>query len=181
MTLSVEVRELSAPATQRLTSLCRSLGASPGHIAGETSLLDQLKLADGSERQLALGSRAACLVLQHAAALDRSELAKVLASNPGDVSRSFHRDNGITLREYRKCVRVLRFLEEADASPNLTRAALRAGFGSYSQCHRVFSNLLGVSPREYLVSGLRSAQAEKFEPFAANPRQRPKFKCTPTP
>ena len=95
----------------------------------------------------------------------RYEIAKALASNAGDVSRTFRRDTGITLREFRRRVRVLRFLEAADAYPqNLMRAAYASGFGSYSQCHRDFCAVIGVSPREFLAGDQRRAMADRFEP-----------------
>jgi AraC-like DNA-binding protein len=33
----------------------------------------------------------------------------------------------------------------------LLDACLRAGFGSYAQCHRVFRHSLGCSPRSYFA------------------------------
>jgi AraC-like DNA-binding protein len=47
----------------------------------------------------------------------------------------------------------------------MTRAALQAGFGSYSQCHRVFRSLFGISPREFLASRTEIALFDKFEPL----------------
>jgi AraC-like DNA-binding protein len=72
--------------------------------------------------------------------------------------------------QYRNTLRALEFLrlsEPVDA--NLTRAAIEAGFGSYSQCHRVFRSLFGLSPREYFLSRLprRAELMERFEPLKA--------------
>jgi methylphosphotriester-DNA--protein-cysteine methyltransferase len=156
-------------------ALCETLGSSNDRIAGENKLSELLKLAGKVERPVDLGARAATLVLRDAAELDRSRLTKLLASNLGDVSRAFHRDNGITFREFRHRVRVLRFLETCSTMPNLTRAALLAGFGSYSQCHRVFSRVMGVSPRAYLGSELPGTQASLFEPLG--PAQ--SIRCSP--
>jgi hypothetical protein len=39
------------------------------------------------------------------------------------------------------------FVKPADLGANLSRAAVDAGFGSYAQCHRVFTRLLGCAPR----------------------------------
>jgi AraC-like DNA-binding protein len=69
----------------------------------------------------------------------------------------------------------LRFLQTCSTMPNLTQAALLAGFGSYSQCHRVFSRVMGVSPRAYLGSELPGTQASLFEPLG--PAQ--SIRCSP--
>jgi AraC-like DNA-binding protein len=98
--------------------------------------------------------------------ITRAQLASKLGSNKGDVSRSFHRDHGVTLRAYRSTLRILHFLHRLESSPvNLTRAAFEAGFGSYSQCHRVFREVLGCSPREYLLENVRDSIVNQFEPL----------------
>jgi AraC-like DNA-binding protein len=96
----------------------------------------------------------------------RDELARLLGRNRGDFSRRFRRDQGMSLSDYRNRLRVLEFLRllEAGAS-NLTWAALDAGFGSYSQCHRVFRALLGLSPRDYVRAELRERLSEQFDPL----------------
>lgn len=165
LTLGVGHFVLSDAALRRLSALCETLGASTDRLAGETRLIELLQVAGRPGQQRGLGSRAAALVLRGAPTLDRGALAKRLASNHGDVSRAFHRENGTTFREYRHRVRVLRFIEQFDETSNLTRAALLAGFGSYSQCFRVFTSVLGVSPRAYFASELRATQASKFEPL----------------
>jgi methylphosphotriester-DNA--protein-cysteine methyltransferase len=127
----------------------------------EHAALDGTRLQNS---QLHLGVRAASLLLDEGS-LRRHQIAKALASNKGDISRSFLRDNGISLREFRRRIRVLRFLEAVDSYPkNLTRAAHISGFGSYSQCHRDFCALMGVSPREFIASGRRQEMADAFEP-----------------
>jgi AraC-like DNA-binding protein len=112
-----------------------------------------------------LGHRAASHVLTNPA-VSRDRLARTLCSNRGDVSRQFHRDHGTTLRQYRNTLRVLEFLRLYDRGvTNLTRAAIEAGFGSYSQCHRVFRSLLELSPREYLKTRREIQALDVFEPF----------------
>ncbi|HEU5074575.1 MAG TPA: helix-turn-helix domain-containing protein [Polyangiaceae bacterium] len=189
----VACKQVSEPAIERITSICGSLGETPDRAVVESLLREPFEHAaldrgpfgsslqhagrsqhdsqsqHGGQSQVArsqsqLALRAASLV-QGDRSIRRYEIAKALASNAGDVSRTFRRDTGITLREFRRRVRVLRFLEEADAHPkNLMRAAYASGFGSYSQCHRDFSAVLGVSPREFLASGQRRAMADRFEP-----------------
>jgi AraC-like DNA-binding protein len=185
----VACKQVSESVTERLTSICGSLGETPDHSMVESLLrepfehaaLDRDPLAGqsqpGGQSHLAavhsqLALRAASLVLDDRS-IRRYEIAKALASNAGDISRTFRRDTGITLREFRRRGRVLRFLEEADAHPkNLMRAAYASGFGSYSQCHRDFSAVLGVSPREFLASGKRRAMADRFEPAIPTLQQR---------
>jgi AraC-like DNA-binding protein len=168
----VACKQLPDAVTERLSDRCGGLGETPDHSAVESVLREPLEHAalDDEQRcdsQLRLGVRAASLLLGDGS-IRRSQIAKALASNQGDISRSFRRDNGLTLREYRKRIRVLRFLQVVDSDPkNLARAAHRSGFGSYSQCHRDFSVLLGASPREFLTSGQREAIANRFEPMIA--------------
>ena len=112
-----------------------------------------------------LGHRAASFMLTHPAT-SRDQLARALRSNRGDISRRFHRDHGMTLRQYRNTLRTLEFLRQLDAgTANMTRAAIGAGFGSYSQCHRVFHALLGQSPREYLNSQRQENPTDRFDPI----------------
>jgi len=82
------------------------------------------------------------------------------------VSRHFHKDIGLTLTEYRTRLRLLRFIQAACAGQaNLLQAALEAGFGSYSQCHRAFQGTLGCSPRRYFRPEVRAEFEGAFLPF----------------
>lgn len=166
----VTCKQVSDRLTERLAGMCGTLGEAPDRLVVEGLLREPLEHAARDDAQLVskgqtpLGVRAASLLLNEGS-LRRYEIAKALASNTGDVSRSFLREEGISLREYRRRIRVLRFLEAVDAYPkNLTRAAHAAGFGSYSQCHRDFSALLGMAPRAFLTSGRRQAMADQFVP-----------------
>ncbi|MET0413184.1 MAG: helix-turn-helix transcriptional regulator [Polyangiaceae bacterium] len=97
----------------------------------------------------------------------RRELARELRAHPSDVSRHFSADVGITLTEYRTRLRLLRFIRAVDEAPvvNLAAAALAAGFGSYSQCHRAFRAALACSPREFFTRPAREAMSEVFAPW----------------
>ena len=80
------------------------------------------------------------------------QLARELGVSAGYLSRAFKREVGVSLVEYRNQLRVRRFLCAVDRErPNLLRAALEAGFGSYAQFHRVYRRLFGTTPREHLV------------------------------
>lgn len=168
--LRVACKQVSDAVTERLASVCAALGEAPDHSVVEGLLREPLERAALDDIHLPscqsdLGVRAASLMLNEGS-LRRYQIAKALASNHGDISRSFLRDNGISLREFRRRIRVLRFLEAVESHPkNLMRAAHVSGFGSYSQCHRDFSGLVGVSPREFLTGGRRQAMADHFEPW----------------
>jgi len=107
--------------------------------------------------------------LLHSPELGRSERARLVRAHPSELSRSFHRELGLTLSTYRTRLRLLRFIELVDAGHlNLLAAALEAGFGSYSQCHRAFRATLGCMPRAFFGSELRRDMADRFEPFPAS-------------
>jgi AraC-like DNA-binding protein/quercetin dioxygenase-like cupin family protein len=85
-----------------------------------------------------------------------------------EISRYFHRDIGMTFVHYRARIRLLRFMRLAEESRgNLTAAAIAAGFGSYSQCHRAFQADLGCSPRAFLKAGVRQQMQLAYADDAA--------------
>lgn len=99
--------------------------------------------------------------------LRRSQVAAAVRGHPTEVSRHFHRDLGLTLTEYRTRLRLLRFIRLAKSGEaNLLLAALEAGFGSYSQCHRAFQQTLGCGPRRYFQAEVCSKLENAFLPFA---------------
>jgi methylphosphotriester-DNA--protein-cysteine methyltransferase len=116
-------------------------------------------------RRETLGRRVLRSLLQQPE-LDRSERARLMHAHPSELSRSFHREFGLTLANYRTRLRLLRFIELVDTGRSrLLSAALAAGFGSYSQCHRAFSVTFGCTPRAFFQSHVRHDMAEAFEPF----------------
>lgn len=93
-----------------------------------------------------------------------AQLASRLRADASDISRYFHRDLGMTFVAYRSRLRLLRFIALADeSSVNLLTAAVAAGFGSYSQCHRVFQAELGCGPRQFLLGGQRQRMQLAYE------------------
>jgi AraC-like DNA-binding protein len=97
--------------------------------------------------------------------LGRGEVAEAVHGHPTDVSRYFHRDVGLRLTEYRTRLRLLRFIDIVDTmGPNLLSAALDAGFGSYSQCHRAFQETLSCSPRQFFHTDLRTRMRDRLVP-----------------
>jgi AraC-like DNA-binding protein len=160
---------LDPPAFARFRSLCAApLAIDPAAV--ETPLGElwasahQLRLATPGKHPL---TRSALVSLMKAPELRRSEITSRLGGHPTNLSRHFHKDVGLQLNEYRTCLRLLRFIEAASAGrTNLLSAALDAGFGSYSQCHRVFQETLGCSPRSYFRADVRSQMEGAFLPFS---------------
>ena len=69
------------------------------------------------------------------------QLAMELGVSPGHLARSFKREMGLSLVDYRNRRRIDRFFDaisRAGDNVNLLDAALQAGFGSYAQFHRVY-------------------------------------------
>jgi AraC-like DNA-binding protein len=102
-------------------------------------------------------------LLAEDARLSGETLAQRLHMSADQVARTFKREAGTSLVEYRNEVRLARFLDRADVfGHNLVAAALDAGFGSYAQFHRVFRARFGRSPRDYLLdragSGARAPE-----------------------
>jgi AraC-like DNA-binding protein len=86
-----------------------------------------------------------------------TQLAESVRAHPAEVSRRFHGDMGITLVRYRMRLKLLKFIRLVDSHQvELMAAAMSAGFGSYSQCHRAFRTELGCSPSEFFLAGLRN-------------------------
>jgi AraC-like DNA-binding protein len=96
------------------------------------------------------------------------QLAQELGVSPGHLARSFKREMGVSLVDYRNRRRIDRFFEaisRAGGTVNLLDAALEAGFGSYAQFHRVYRKFLGTAPREALSGGmLASLRAARDAP-----------------
>jgi AraC-like DNA-binding protein len=110
-------------------------------------------------------TRRTMLSLYQRPELGRSELAQRVRVYPTEISRYFHDDMGVTLSGFRSRLRLLRFIRSVDAgAPNLLAAALGAGFGSYSQCHRVFQQTLGCNPRSFFETSLRDQMENRFAP-----------------
>jgi AraC-like DNA-binding protein/mannose-6-phosphate isomerase-like protein (cupin superfamily) len=108
--------------------------------------------------------------------LARSDVARLVRAYPSEVSRCFHEDMGMTLSAFRSRLRLLRFIEAVDdGAENLLTAALGAGFGSYSQCHRIFQRTLGCAPRLFFETSLRDQMQAALEPWdrALKPGLRP--------
>lgn len=93
--------------------------------------------------------------------LQGSVLAQRLGVDQSVLSRQFHEDFALTFVSYRARQRAMAFVRLVDSGLTLTRAAADAGFGSYAQCHRVFTKALGCSPNRYF-SGERQRIDDTF-------------------
>ncbi len=93
--------------------------------------------------------------------LDRSAICRALDVSESFLSRRFPRELGVALVEQRARARLTRFCTHvARDGYNYLESALMAGFGSYSQLHRVFVELVGLSPREYFAHGGRNRRSD---------------------
>lgn len=104
-------------------------------------------------------SEAVAKAMQHMrsdATVSSAVLARGAGMTPRRFAKRFREQVGVSLVDYRNRIRVERFLGFVDlGGGNLLAAALQAGFGSYAQFHRVFRELLGVTPKEYLTGRAR--------------------------
>lgn len=98
--------------------------------------------------------------------LKRSELARLIRGNASEVSRNFHRDLGLTLVAYRTRLRLIRFIQRVEGGDgSFLAAAIDAGFGSYSQCHRAFQQAFGCTPRAFFGTGISDEMKGRLAPF----------------
>lgn len=101
-------------------------------------------------------------MLRREPTLTGREIAERLRVSDGHLARVFKNTTEVSLVEFRNRVRLERFFAIVDqGGSNLNEACLRAGFGSYAQFHRVFRDLLGATPSEYLTGrGRRELDVE---------------------
>jgi len=105
----------------------------------------------------------ACCLLLEDPSLDRPAIAKALDVSESYLSRSFRKDLGFGFAEQRARLRLARFCTHvARDGHNYLESALLAGFGSYSQLHRVFVELVGLNPRDYFLHGGRNRRADQI-------------------
>ena len=111
-------------------------------------------------------------VLQRLSECEETETLAKLARECGVtesyLSRVFTAQVGTSISQYRNAVRLRRFwdLYKDSTKTTLTQAAYGAGFGSYAQFYRVFSEAYGRGPRELFHSGRSRRHGENTPPMA---------------
>jgi AraC-like DNA-binding protein len=114
-----------------------------------------------SGRSLSLVELGSCLLFDEPA-LERSALCRALDVSEGYLSRRFQSELGISFAEQRARLRIARFVTHVTRDRwNYLDAALAAGFGSYSQLHRVFTRVVQESPRGYFSVAARNLRANR--------------------
>jgi AraC-like DNA-binding protein len=84
-------------------------------------------------------------------------LAKACGVSEAYLSRTFRRQVGVSLNRYRNSFRLSRFWEEyrQPEQKTLTEAMYAAGFGSYAQFYKIFTQVYGGGPRACLAGRSR--------------------------
>jgi len=97
------------------------------------------------------GVRRAAWLTMDSATLSGPELAAACNMSSSRLSRMFKQQMGLPLSEFRNRCRMQYFLSlvQDDAEITLLDAAMTAGFGSYTQFHRVFKRTMQQSPAQY--------------------------------
>lgn len=170
------VVELKRADRDRLLEACAVTCANDGLLPEQTALRVRTALESAwratrddhdDRRANSLVELACCLTLEDPS-LDRSAMCRTLDVSEGYLSRLFRQELGVAFVEQRARARLARFCTHvAREGHNYLDAALLAGFGSYSQLHRVFVELVGVNPRDYFAHGGRNTNADRCAP----PRQ----------
>jgi AraC-like DNA-binding protein len=110
-------------------------------------------------------TRRALAAVRQTPGLELQSLSGQLRTADSEISRYFHRDVGMTFARYRTRLRLLRLIDLVDGGgTTLGAAAETSGFGSYSQCHRIFRTELGCSPRHFFHGGLREQMQQAYDP-----------------
>lgn len=95
--------------------------------------------------------------------LNLGQIARRCGASAPLLSRLFARQIGIPITRYKNSVRLRRFFELYGRQDRITiaEAVYAAGFGSYAQFHRVFTQTYGSGPRVCLQSPLAPRLREK--------------------
>ena len=91
---------------------------------------------------------------------DLGQLARTCHVSEAYLSRIFARQIGVPLNRYRNSLRLSRFWDHYRRSGDrtLTEAVYAAGFGSYAQFYKIFTQAYGRGPRECLSRGGEKSQ-----------------------
>jgi AraC-like DNA-binding protein len=102
--------------------------------------------------------RALELMSDTGAEMTLGQLACACGTSNAYLSRIFRRQIGVPLSRYRNSLRLSRFWEEFRGAEQKTvaEAVYAAGFGSYAQFYKVFTQAYGQGPRACLAAGSAS-------------------------
>lgn len=160
---------LPTSALAEIEAICVASGSASDVPAIERRVGDLWRQAHGLRRAAApvhVVTRRTMESLYQRPELGRSDLASLLRAHPTEISRQFHHDMGMTLAAFRARLRLLRFIQRVDdGAPSLLAAALEAGFGSYSQCHRIFQQTFACTPRSFFETPLRDQMQNACVPW----------------
>lgn len=160
-------RRLGAPVLQRLDGLLSSVAAlsradavNRGLDFALFALWDEFVAADPAPDCAAFHPKleaVLALLADPQQDLSLGELARRAKISPSYLSALFQRQTGLTIPAYRSRLRLQEFFRRVHAHPEirLLQHALDSGFGSYAQFHRVFTDLLGIPPRQWLRTAPR--------------------------
>lgn len=98
--------------------------------------------------------RAIRIVSQNDTGQSLDDLSRACGVSKSYLSRTFHRQIGVPLHQYRNSLRLARFFEayRGTTHSTLAEAVYAAGFGSYAQFHKIFTQCYGCGPRECFSS-----------------------------
>ena len=176
-------RRLAAPALQRLDGLLSAVAALPRADAFNRgldfalfALWDEYLSAEPVRDCAAFHPKLEAvlgLLGDPDENLAQAELARRVKLSPFYLSDLFRKQTGLSIPAYRNRLRLQEFFRRYHAHPEirLLQHALDAGFGSYAQFFRVFSEALGMPPRRGLQTTSRAAGAA--EPSGARRKKPP--------
>ena len=154
-------RRLSEEGAKHLIALWESLNdahqdvdrynAGLGYVALSacTVYLEANDIPTGTDIHPAV-EQAARLIRDHADPLPVEEIGRRVGLSASRLSRLFAAQMGVSMVDFRNEQRLSRFLRLYGKGCRRTvlAAALEAGFGSYAQFHRVFTQHMGCGPSE---------------------------------
>jgi AraC-like DNA-binding protein len=168
----IQIR-LPTLALAELEAICIAPGSASDVPAIECTVGDLWRQAHAMRRAadaMHVVTRRTMVSLYQRPELGRSDIARLVRAYPTEISRNFHNDMGMTFSAFRSRLRLLRFIQAVDGgAPNLLAAALGAGFGSYSQCHRTFQQTFACAPRSFFETTVRNQMQNAFAPWVSSP------------
>lgn len=98
--------------------------------------------------------RALKLLSENEAHQDLAQLAKACGASEAHLSRTFRQQVGVPISRYRNSLRLSRFWESyrSPEQKTMAEAVYAAGFGSYAQFYKVFTEAYGHGPRDCLAA-----------------------------